>query len=169
MMGVNDEDGDAMRALQSYAVLIELVVATPVLAAEFPLASCKGWNGTLVTRMGTNSRTAAIEGILTQADVQEYCERDPGGETIAYGGKLTIDQCVSKYLKTNGKDKFRSTANCEDGALSFYPSRGKARRVEFPLPQDSDTSCASGMPPLIEQFKLLCPKAAQALKLMDSE
>ncbi|MEI1247083.1 hypothetical protein [Rhizobium aouanii] len=138
-------------------------------AADFPLASCSGWNGTLVSRTGTDSSTAVMAGKVTQADFQEYCERDPGGETIAHGGKLTVEQCVAKYTKTNGKDTSRSTASCSEGTMSFVPPRGKPLHVTFPLPEGSDVSCASGMPPLIEQFKLLCPQAAREFQLMDDE
>lgn len=138
-------------------------------AADFPLASCAGWNGTLVSRTGTDSSTAIITGKLTRADFQEYCKRDPGWETTVHGGKLTVKQCVAMYTKENGKDTFRSTANCSEGTLSFEPSAGKPVSVTFPLPENSDVSCASGMPPLIEQFRLLCPQAAREFHLMDDE
>ncbi|MBN9981568.1 hypothetical protein GR210_31595 [Rhizobium leguminosarum] len=138
-------------------------------AADFPLASCAGWNGTLVSRTGTDSSTAVMKGKVTQANFREYCERDPGGETTAHGGKLTVKQCVATYTKANGKDTYRSTANCIEGTLSFVPPRGEPLRVTFPLPEDADVSCASGMPPLIEQFKLLCPQAAREFHLMDDE
>ncbi|MBB4254329.1 MULTISPECIES: hypothetical protein [Rhizobium] len=138
-------------------------------AADFPLASCAGWNGTLVSKTGTDSSTAVMEGKVTRADFQEYCKRDPGHETTAHGGKLTVKQCVAEYTKTNGKDTFRSTANCSEGTLSFEPSAGEPLRVTFPLRENSDVSCASGMPPLIEQFRLLCPQAAREFHLMDDE
>ncbi|MBY5407956.1 hypothetical protein HFO98_05595 [Rhizobium leguminosarum] len=138
-------------------------------AADFPLASCSGWDGTLVSRTDTDSSAAVMEGNVTQANFQEYCERDPGYETKAHGGKLTVKQCVAKYTRSNGKDTFRSTANCSEGTLSFEPSAGKPWRVTFPLPENSDVSCASGMPPLIEQFRLLCPQAAREFHLMDDE
>ncbi|ARO28509.1 hypothetical protein NXC14_CH00501 [Rhizobium sp. NXC14] len=136
-------------------------------AADFPLASCAGWNGTLVSMTGTDSSTAVMEGKVKQADFREYCERDPGGETIAHGGKLTVKQCVAAYTKTNGKDTYRSTANCRKGTLSFFPPGGEPLRVTFPLPEDA--SCASGMPPLIEQFSMLCPQAARKFKMIDGE
>jgi len=52
-------------------------------AKDFPLASCAGWNGTLVSKTGIDSSTAVMEGKLTRADFQEYCKRDPGWETTA--------------------------------------------------------------------------------------
>ena len=50
-------------------------------AGDFPLASCKGWNGTVVERDGIDTTHATMRGIVTKADLQEYCERDPGGKT----------------------------------------------------------------------------------------
>ncbi|MBY3447301.1 hypothetical protein [Rhizobium laguerreae] len=157
-----------MRTSLVSMVLFTLTMS-PAQAADFPLASCSGWNGTLVSRTGTDSSTAVMAGKVTQADFQEYCERDPGCDTIAHGGKLTVEQCVAKYRRSNGKDTFRSTANCSEGTLFFVPPRGKPLHVTFPLPEDSDVSCASGMPPLIEQFKLLCPQTAREFQLMDDE
>lgn len=58
----------------------------PAHSEDFPLASCAGWDGTLVSRTGTDSRNAVMEGNVNQANFQEYCERDPGGETVAHGG-----------------------------------------------------------------------------------
>ncbi|WP_434711979.1 hypothetical protein NMA58_00690 [Rhizobium sp. YTUHZ045] len=151
------------------SIVLFTFTMSPAQAKDFPLASCAGWNGTLVSRTGTNSSTAVMEGNVNQANFQEYCERDPGGETTAHGGKLTVEQCVAMYMKENGKDTYRSTANCCKGTLSFFPPGGEPLRVTFPLPEDADVSCASGMPPLIEQFTMLCPQAARKFKMIDGE
>jgi hypothetical protein len=153
--------------------LLSIVVFTFAMssaqAEDFPLASCSGWDGTLVSRTGTDSRAAVMEGNVNQANFQEYCERDPGYETVAHGGKLTVEQCVAMYLKESGKDTYRSTADCRKGTLSFFPASGEPLRVTFPLPEDADVSCSSGMPPLIKQFTMLCPRAARKFKMMDGE
>ncbi|MGG7581739.1 hypothetical protein [Rhizobium sp. Nf11,1] len=151
------------------SIVLFTFTMSPAQAKDFPLASCAGWNGTLVSRTGTNSSTAVMEGNVNQANFQEYCERDPGGETTTHGGKLTVEQCVAMYMKENGKDTYRSTANCRKGTLSFFPPGGEPLRVTFPLPEDADVSCASGMPPLIEQFTMLCPQAARKFKMIDGE
>ncbi|ACI53463.1 hypothetical protein Rleg2_0162 [Rhizobium leguminosarum bv. trifolii WSM2304] len=150
------------------AVLFTFTLSTAQ-AADFPLASCAGWNGTLVNRTGTDSRNAVMEGNVNQANFQEYCERDPGYETVAHGGKLTVEQCVAMYLKESGKDTYRSTADCRKGTLSFFPASGEPLRATFPLPEDADVSCSSGMPPLIKQFTMLCPKAARKFKMLNDE
>jgi hypothetical protein len=138
-----------------------VAVATPAAAAgDFPLASCKGWNGTIVERSGVNTSNATMKGIITKADIQEYCERDPGGETKAYGGKLTTTQCVEKYLRTEGRVQMSARANC--GARTVEYQYGQNRPTRLKLPSD-DTSCASGAPPMMAQFKMLCPTAAKRL------
>lgn len=134
-------------------------------AADFPLASCSGWNATLVQRTGVDSKQAIITGIVTQADFAEYCERDPGGETTRYGGKLTVEQCISQYQQQIGNQTYRSIANCSTRALTFFAPKGKSQKISFPLAEDADTSCASGMPPLVQQFKLLCPTVAAKYKI----
>lgn len=151
------------------SVVLFTFAVFPAHSEDFPLASCAGWDGTLVSRTGTDSRNAVMEGNVNQANFQEYCERDPGGETTAHGGKLTVEQCVAMYMKEDGKDTYRSTADCRKGTLSFVPSGGEPLRVTFPLPEDADVSCASGMPPLLKQFTMLCPQAARKFKMLDDE
>ena len=138
----------------------------PVWAAgDFPLASCKGWNGTVVERDGIDTTHATMRGIVTKADLQEYCERDPGGETKQFGGKLTTAQCVVNYLRSEGRATMAAEANCRAGTVSYRYGDRQAAKARFPLGADGDTSCASGNPPMIEQFKMLCPAAAKRLKV----
>jgi len=105
-----------------------------------------------------------MKGIITKADLQEYCERDPGGETRQYGGKLTIGQCVANYLKSEARTELVAKANCRAGTIEFRYGSKAPSRARFPLRSDADTSCASGNPPLIAQFKMLCPKAAGRMR-----
>lgn len=143
-----------------------MTAASPAMAAgDFPLASCKGWNGTVTERDGIDTARATMRGVITKADLQEYCERDPGGETKAYGGKLTKAQCVTKYLREEGGSPLSAEADCRAGTVSYRYGSRQAGRARFPIGPDGDTSCASGMPPLIEQFKTLCPAAARRLKI----
>ena len=132
---------------------------------DFPLASCKSNNGTITEKSGINTERALIKGMITKADIQEYCERDPGGSTIAHGGKLTVTQCVTSMYQRVAKDEMYALANCNTGYLKFRYGTSPEKNVKFPLNRDFDTSCASGMPPLIEQFRLLCPAAAARWKV----
>ena len=141
-------------------------LVTPTLAAgDFPLASCKGWNGTVVERDGIDTARATMRGIVTKADLQEYCERDPGGETRAFGGKLTKAQCVAKYLPETSGIALSSRANCETGTVVYQYGDRPERRARFPLGPLVDASCASGIPPLREQFKVLCPSTAKRFRV----
>lgn len=147
-------------AIASAALGSGLSAGSALAAGDFPVASCKSWNGTVVERSGTDSSAAMMKGIVTKADVQEYCERDPGGETQQYEGKLTTAQCVRKYQRQEARSELTASANCRTGTVRFrYGSRVSSAR--FPLGPEADTSCASGMPPLIAQFKMLCPSAAR--------
>ncbi len=119
----------------------------------------------MIERDGIDTTSAVMREIITKADIQEYCERDPGGETKQYGGKLTIAQCVTSYLKSEGKTRLAARANCRIGFVEYQYGKRSQGRAEFPLVRDADTSCASGMPPLIQQFKMLCPTAAKRLAL----
>ena len=136
------------------------VMPSAIAFGDFPLASCKSHGGTIVEKSGTNTANALIRGIVTKADLQEYCDRDPGGITILNAGKLTISQCVTQLQQETRKVEISSTANCNTGVLNFLYDKGAAVRVKFPLAPNSDTSCASGMPPLIAQFKIMCPNAS---------
>ena len=130
----------------------------------FPLASCKGWNGTINVMDGLNSTKATMTGHVLAKDLREYCTRDPGGETTNYGGKLSIDQCVAKYLAQKN-DPLRTTANCETGDLVFeryLNGEKKVSKQTFPLGIGTETSCASGLMPLEAQFAMLCPKNANS-------
>jgi len=146
-----------------FVATLQFPLSAGVAAGDFPLASCKGWNATLTERIGVNSVNAVLRGITTQADFAEYCLRDPGGETIAYGGKLTVDQCALKYLHQSGGQQFSASANCETKSLIFYKPGSDPVQLTFPRPDGEDTSCASGYPPIEGQFALLCPEAAEEI------
>jgi hypothetical protein len=132
-------------------------------SGSFPVASCKGWSATRTTIEGRDSDRAIMRGVVTDADLREYCERDPGGETIKYNGKMTIAQCITSYAKKVAGLKIVTVANCNTGEISFQYGNDVPLRARFPLGANTDTSCASGMPPVISQFQQLCPVAAKGL------
>lgn len=129
-------------------------------ATDFPLASCAGWDGTINEIEGKNTELALMRGTVTRVDLTEYCERDPGGETKKNGGRLSTSQCVAKYLAEEGSAQLTATADCKRGLLTFRYGSSQTRRAKFPLRPDADTSCSSGMPPMIRQFQILCPRNA---------
>jgi hypothetical protein len=147
------------------AVLVFLSSSTAFAAGDFPVASCKSWNGTVVERSGADSAAATMKGTITKADVQEYCERDPGGETKKFNGKLTTEQCAEKYYAEQGTTTLSASANCNTGTIEFRYGTRQPIRAQFPLGRGADSSCASGIPPLLNQFKMLCPRAAARMGL----
>lgn len=147
------------------AALLCLSSGQALASGSFPVASCAGWSGTAVEQDGIDTPSATMTGMVTKADLQEYCERDPGGETKQNGGKLTVAQCVAKYHRDEGRTVLTSRANCRTGTIEFRYGNNAPKKARFPLGEDADTSCASGMPPLIAQFVILCPAAARRMKL----
>ena len=144
------------------AVALSLCLASPSLAfGDFPHASCKTWNGTVVAISGVDTSNARMSGIITLADVQEYCDRDAGGETRRYGGRLTTAQCVSRYFRKLRHVKLVALADCARATLEFHDG-DRVERLQFPT---KDTSCGSGHSPLISQFNKLCPTRARELKM----
>ena len=102
-----------------------------------------------------------MTGKITESDLREYCQRDPGGGVAS--GKLTIDKCVEQNHRKVLNDTLISIADCRKGVLtvsgySLVPSYNRT----VSMPPRGDRSCASGMPPLIEQYNLLCRKPSRA-------
>ena len=141
------------------------VPGNPAFGLDFPVASCKSWNGTVVAIDGVDTAKASMQGVVTKPDIQEYCQRDPGGETRESGGRLTKAQCVDNYVREVGRPELAAEANCRMGAISFRYAGKQPVRTRFPMSADADTSCASGMPPLVSQFRMLCPAAANRMKI----
>lgn len=127
---------------------------------DFPLSSCKGWNATITRKSGIGTRTATLMGRVTRAGVREFCERDPGGETVENGGKLTLDECTNRYFAREKRKQVVSRADCETGRFEFQSSGQSIKRIQFPIEADIDKSCASGLPPLQAQYEILCPNKA---------
>lgn len=131
-----------------------IAFATPCLAAgDFPLASCASWNGTIISFSGLDTSEAEMSGRITTFDVEDYCRRDPGGETIRYGDGLSFKDCVRRYVASLWSTKLSARADCERGVIEL-DNGDNPHRVQLPV---EDASCASGNGPLIQQFALLCP------------
>lgn len=153
-----------MRKLTLLFLSVSLVGSSPTYAfGDYPLASCTFNNGTIIEKTGVNTDKAMIKGIVTRADIEEYCERDPGGMTKKTGGKLTLRQCVEQEYRDQKEFVLETTASCPLKTLRFRINGKLISSIKFPLSLDADTSCASGVPPLIMQFVILCPVAAKRL------
>ena len=155
-----------LNVLQGWSIVLLLADTTHAFAAQdFPLASCAGWGATVTSQTGVNTARAIMHGIVTKEDIIEYCNRDPGGETRQHGGSLTVNQCVGSNSKLAGEAEYISEANCQMDVLVLRRRGEPQRKVVLPLGDNADTSCASGLPPLIAEFKILCPIAARRIHL----
>jgi hypothetical protein len=135
-------------------------------AEEFPL-SPKGYQATVVNKEGVNSSKAIAIGKVRGNNAIEYCERDPGGETQEYGGKLTKEQCVEKVLKEEEGKKYLASADCskktiktswgETFTLVGKDSVGSYIWRDKRTGRVLDGSNASGAPVVEGQFRMLCP------------
>ena len=150
---------------RALAAVFVLYSGSVFAAQYFPIASCKSFEGTLTIQRGVNSSNASLEGKVTRQDLVEYCSRSLGQETVQYGGKLIVQQCASRYAQQFENTSLVATANCQAGSLTFKYGNKPPTTARFPLPPDADTSCASGMPPLMAQFKMMCPAAAARLNI----
>jgi uncharacterized protein len=135
--------------------------------ASFP-TSAKGEQATLIELNGVDTDHASAKGQITQADFLEFCQRDPGGETVQYGGKLTVRQCAQREQTTTHERTFASRANCkakeltlwdgtwhilsyEDGGIIFTnPKRVKLRSLGMGLQLQKVNLSSSAQTPLHE-------------------
>jgi hypothetical protein len=137
-------------------------------AEDFPL-SIKGWQATIIRLEGKNTSKALAVGEVKYQNAKEYCDRDPGGETKQYGGKLTKEQCIQKVLKEDKGKLYSVSADCPRRTLTndFGTFTLMGQSSDMGIRQNVwrnnitgeilDGSNASGAPVIDEQFKLLCP------------
>jgi hypothetical protein len=76
-----------------------------------------------------------------------------------------IDFSRSLYMAEEGGKKLLAQADCQTGNVAYSYEGNRLQSARFPLQRGADTSCASGMPPLIEQFKICAQGPAKRLRL----
>jgi hypothetical protein len=136
--------------------------------------SSKGPSATIVAYSGLDSPNALIIGQIQLKDAREFCHRDPGGDTVKYGGRLTFSQCVNQVLSGERGKKYYARANCQERRIS--DPRGdqymlKHKKWEGPywdcvwIDTKSgsvlDGSSASGATVITELYKVLCAAASR--------
>jgi hypothetical protein len=92
----------------------------------------------------------------------ELCERDPGGETIQYGGKLSVRECAQRESTTTHQRTFVSHANCKakelklwDGSWRFLGYQDET--ITWTDPKGETEKPWNGTTAADGQFDLLCP------------
>ena len=149
-------------------VVVLLIGQPSAWAEDFPL-SIKGWQATLIRLEGVNTSKALAVGQVRYQNAKEYCERDPGGITTRYGGKLSQEQCIQDVLRQEQGKLYSVSADCPRKILlshiGSFTLLGQSSEQGFKhnlwrnnvTGQILDGSNASGAPLLDAQFQLLCP------------
>jgi hypothetical protein len=123
--------------------------------------SSKGVQATLTSIDGIDTDHASADAVMTPADFLEYCERDPGGATTRYGGKLSITQCAEQMRRATGEQRLTSRANCR--AKTVTNSDGSWRFLSYDIaitwkdPKGEVEEPWAGTTAVEGQFQLLCP------------
>lgn len=157
-----------------FAWIASSTLHMPVLAkpsSPFYLSS-KGPSATIVAYAGLDTSEAVIVGQIQVGDAKEYCERDPGGDTTKYGGRLTFSQCVNQLLSAERGRKYYARANCPERRISdpwgnrylLKQKKWEGSFWNFVWADANngailDGSNASGAPVITELYKVLCPQS----------
>jgi hypothetical protein len=143
-------------------------------ARDFPLASCKGANGTIIQLSDVDTDHATMVGTVTLSDALEYCVRQVSGRP---GSRQKHQQCARDTLRAENGAHYRASANCPKRLLEskidqrdrifevfgLVHERGEYAWSSMRTDKVLRNSCGDGTPPLFEQFKILCPTEAQSI------
>ena len=136
---------------------------------RFPVSS-KGVQATIVATSGRDTSQALAIGQVQDANLREYCNRDPGGMTTTYGGSMSISQCVKAMNREVGGKKYSASANCPAKRVSVH--WGNTYKLVSKKYMDGywdyiwrdeysgavlDSSSASGAPTVTSTYEMLCP------------
>ena len=102
---------------RSFVIALALLVTAAAASAEMTVEfAYKLWGLRVISLQNPGTANAVLKARLSAPDAQEYCDRDPGGETIEPGGpttgKITKKECVKRLLATEGKKTHIFKANC---------------------------------------------------------
>jgi hypothetical protein len=161
----------ALRDRGAMALLMLVGLTQFALARDFPLASCKGANGTITELSGIDTEHASMVGIVTAPDAAEYCRRQVSTEPVNF--------CVRDVMKNEKGTRYRAAANCIQHVLESKSDLTSVTLERYGLIRNGEeyfwktlrsgkslgNSCADGTPPMYEQFKILCPREAERLNL----
>jgi uncharacterized protein len=182
----SDQNGDPIEAQfgssrheEKLSQQVKPQIAATYKTGSFPLASCKSWNGTITELSGVDGRHATMKGVIRREDLLEYCSRSPGGEVKNTGDGAEVEKCADRLLfemrnTIPDRTNLVSIADCHQGTIRDTEERAyqlvgadpstawnELRWKHLRSGQLLDGSCASGTPPITEQFKLLCPSSAK--------
>ncbi|WP_424360970.1 hypothetical protein [Methylocystis parvus] len=124
--------------------------------------SSKGVQATLSSIDGLDTSHASATAIMTPADFREYCERDPGGSTTKYGGKLSERQCAETEERSTHDKTLRSSADCKAKSVTIWDGTWRflsfdETGITWKGPQGDVQESWAGTSAADAQFELLCP------------
>jgi len=132
--------------------------------------SSKGVQATIVAMSGKDTSQALAIGQVQDANLHEYCNRDPGGMTTRYGGSMSISQCVKAMNREMGGKKYSASANCPAKIVTVH--WGNTYKLASKKYMEGywdyvwrdkfsgdvlDGSNASGAPTVTSAYAMLCP------------
>ena len=136
--------------------------------------SSKGPSATIVAYSGLDSPNALIIGQIQLKNAREFCHRDPGGDTVKYGGKITFSQCVNQVLSEEKGKKYHARTNCQEGRISdpwgdqymLKQKKWEGSYWDYVWIDDKngsvlDGSSASGATVITKLYKVLCAAASR--------
>jgi hypothetical protein len=130
--------------------------------------SIKGCQGTIVKIKGLNSSNASVIAEVKRTNAEEYCERDPGGTTKEFGGKLTKEECIKKVLDEEKSNLYSANADCKKksiaishlGKFTMVSHSLKDGNIEYVWRNEESGELVdypSGSSIIGSQFETLCP------------
>jgi hypothetical protein len=136
--------------------------------SSFPLSS-KGEQATLTKIDGVDTDHALAVGRITRADYLEYCERDPGGLTTRYGGRLSVTQCIRVTERGVGRTTFTSRANCKAKQVTLWDGTWRflsydQGSITWTNPKGQVEEPWGGTAAVQAQFELLCPNTLARIR-----
>jgi hypothetical protein len=133
-----------------------ILITQSASAGDYSVASCKTWDGNITNARNQNSPDAEMVGKIRDGDIMEYCMR--------ISPPHAYSKCLAENEVVVNTAKLHTTANCSNFTIVFSYKDAKRQyttRANFKS-KPEDLSCASGLQPLIKQFKYLCLNAYNA-------
>lgn len=126
--------------------------SSAVHALDYPVASCKSWDGTITGTRNLGTTNAEMVGKVTSDDILEYCRRQFRPDQI--------NDCMNDNEIRVQTAQLYTIANCKDYTINFiykdalnnYTTKANFRT------KPQNLSCAGNLPPVIKQFIYLCPR-----------
>jgi len=147
---------------------------------HFPVASCKGPNGTLLSTSGTDTANATAAGEIKQDDLDEWCARMSAPSTEAQRScQLDMQNLLKLPLRAQANCSAHIVTSTRNGAIDRVSLTMKkvtvvavhGKLIDIPDVgyyslrdrKEYGSACASGMGPIGDQFAIMCPNTWRSM------